>query len=370
MSRLEDAYALVAMSSLSRQEAAIAAHVEATLRSASFLDVERVGDNVVARTTGSHATRVLVAGHLDTVPGDAGDAVIVGDELRGVGACDMKGSLAVMLELARDATPRSKEVTWVFYAREEISRKESGLSELAELRPDLLRADVAILGEPTGGVVEAGCQGTLRVSVELVGKRAHTARPFTGLNAIHRLGVVIDRVANYSPRTVTIDGVSYTEQLQAVAVEGGVAANVVPDRATLTINYRVAPDRTKDEAVAWLRTFLGEFDDLRDPLKDTYDRLGIPEGERTSYQDTFSVLDWAASAPPALNDGRLRSLVELTGQPPQGKAGWTDVATFHELGVPATNFGAGDPLLAHRSDEFVTGEELDAYAETLGKWLA
>ncbi len=336
------------MSSVSRHEAAIAAHVEATLRSAPFLEVERVGDNVVARTSGSRATRVLVAGHLDTVPGDAADAVVEGDVLRGVGACDMKGSLAVMLELALDATPRSKEVTWVFYAREEISRQESGLTELAELRPDLLHADVAILGEPTGGVVEAGCQGALRVSVELAGARAHTARPFTGRNAIHRLASVIDRVAAYVPRTVTIDGVQYTEQLQAVAVEGGVAPNVVPDRASVTINHRVAPDRSKDDAVAWLREFIGALED----------------------GDVFNVKDWAPSAPPALGDARLRGLVELTGRPAEGKVGWTDVATFYELGVPATNFGAGDPLLAHRSDELVTGAELDAYAETLGAWLA
>ncbi len=348
MSRLDDALALVSMSSVSRHEAAIAAHVEATLRSAPFLEVERVGDNVVARTSGSRATRVLVAGHLDTVPGDAADAVVEGDVLRGVGACDMKGSLAVMLELALDATPRSKEVTWVFYAREEISRQESGLTELAELRPDLLHADVAILGEPTGGVVEAGCQGALRVSVELAGARAHTARPFTGRNAIHRLASVIDRVAAYVPRTVTIDGVQYTEQLQAVAVEGGVAPNVVPDRASVTINHRVAPDRSKDDAVAWLREFIGALED----------------------GDVFNVKDWAPSAPPALGDARLRGLVELTGRPAEGKVGWTDVATFYELGVPATNFGAGDPLLAHRSDELVTGAELDAYAETLGAWLA
>jgi succinyl-diaminopimelate desuccinylase len=354
VSRLDDAYALVSMSSLSREESALAAHVEAALRTATSLEVERIGDNVVARTTGHRATRALVAGHLDTVPGDASQAMIVGDELRGVGACDMKGSLAVMLELALDETPRSKEVTWVFYAREEISRKESGLSELVELRPDLLRADVAVLGEPTGGIVEAGCQGTLRVKVDLVGERAHTARPFTGRNAIHRLGTVIERVASFSPRVVRLDGVDYTEQLQAVFVEGGVAPNVVPDHASLTLNYRVAPDRSKDEAVAWLREFLGAFDST----------------SATTEGDTFSALDWAPSSPPALGDSRLQALVELTGKPAQGKVGWTDVATFFELGVPATNFGAGDPLLAHRSDELVTGAQLDAYAETLGAWLA
>ena len=349
MSRLEDAYALVAMSSLSRQEAAIAAHVEATLRSASFLDVERVGDNVVARTTGSHATRVLVAGHLDTVPGDAGDAVIVGDELRGVGACDMKGSIAVMLELAAEKVARSVEVTWLFYAREEIARSESGLLEIAELRPELLRADVAILAEPTGGAVEAGCQGTLRLGVELVGKRAHTARPFTGVNAIHRLASLVSHVASYEPRTVQLDDVTYVEQLQTVSIEGGVAPNVVPDVAHCVLNYRVAPDRSENEALAWIVKYLGAL---------------VETG------DSVQVLDWAPSAAPELSNDRLAHLVSLTNAQPRGKLGWTDVATFAQLGIPAANFGAGDPLLAHRSDELVTRDELDQFANVLRAWLA
>ncbi len=349
MSRLDDAFALVSVSSVSCDEAALAAYVETQLRTASFLDVERVGDNVVARTTGHHVTRVVVAGHLDTVPGDAGSAVIVGDELRGVGACDMKGSLAVMLALAVDPTPRSVEVTWVFYAREEISRSQSGLLEIAELRPELLNGDVAILCEPTNGVVEAGCQGTLKVGVTLKGRRAHTARPYTGLNAIHRLGGLIDRISDYRPRTVSLDGVEYVEQLQAVAVEGGVASNVVPDAAVITLNHRVAPDRTKEEAVAWLREYFGDI---------------IEEG------DTFDVLDWAPNAPPSLSNDRLADLVRRTGRAPIGKMGWTDVATFQELDIPATNFGAGDPLLAHRSDEFITLGQLEAFEEVFRSWLA
>jgi succinyl-diaminopimelate desuccinylase len=261
----------------------------------------------------------------------------------------MKGSLAVMLALAVDPAPRSVEVTWIFYAREEITRSESGLCEIAVLRPDLLQGDVAVLAEPTGGTVQAGCQGTLKVSVELAGKRAHTARPFTGRNAIHRMAAVITRVSNYEPRTVEIEGVRFTEQLQAVGVEGGVAANVVPDVATLTINHRVAPDRSKDEAVSWLREFLGEL---------------VEEG------DTFSVLDWAPGARPSLDNERLDALVRLTGQGADAKVGWTDVATFQELDIPATNFGAGDPLLAHRSDEFVTLEELSRFESVLSDWLA
>lgn len=349
MSRLDDAYALVSVSSVSRDEATLATNVEAQLRSAPFLEVERVGDNVIARTTGHHATRVVVAGHLDTVPGDAAASTIVGDELRGVGACDMKGSLAVMLALAVDPTPRSVEVTWVFYAREEISRSQSGLLEVAELRPELLDGDVAILCEPTNGVVEAGCQGTLKVGVTLMGRRAHTARPYTGLNAIHRLGGLIDRISAYRPRTVSLEGVVYVEQLQAVAVEGGVASNVVPDAAVITLNHRVAPDRTKEQAVTWLREYLGDI---------------IEEG------DTFDVLDWAPNAPPSLANERLADLVRRTGRAPVGKVGWTDVATFQELDIPATNFGAGDPLLAHRSDEYVSLGQLEEFEDVFRSWLA
>jgi succinyl-diaminopimelate desuccinylase len=348
VSRLDDALELVAIDSVSRGEAAIAHHVAVVLARNPDLDVERIGDNVVARTTGHHATRLLVAGHLDTVPGDASAATIVGDELRGVGACDMKGSLAVMLELASRPTPRSVEVTWVFYAREEISRRDSGLLEIAELRPELLDADVAILAEPTDGRVEAGCQGTLRVSVEMTGARAHTARPFTGRNAIHRLGDVITRVASYVPRAAVIDGIEYVEQLQVVDIDGGVAPNVVPDRAVCTLNHRVAPDRTRDEAFNWLVGFLsGTTDD----------------------GDTIRVEDWAPSAPPSMVNQRISSLVELTGEVAKGKLGWTDVATFTELNIPATNFGAGDPLLAHRSDEFVTLAQLDRFAAVLSDWL-
>ena len=260
----------------------------------------------------------------------------------------MKGSLAVMLELARAEAPRSVEVTWVFYAREEIARAQSGLLEIGELRPDLLQANAAVLAEPTGGAVEAGCQGSLRVVVELRGLRAHTARPFTGVNALHRLGEVLSRVASYAPRTVEIDGVSYTEQLQAVGVEGGIAANVVPDFARCILNHRVAPDRSRDEAMAWLIDFLADV---------------LDDG------DSVDAADWAPSCTPALSNERLDALVALTGRPARAKVGWTDVATFRELGIAATNFGAGDPLRAHRSDEFITAEELDQFAEVLGEWL-
>lgn len=348
MSRLDDALLLVAVDSVSRNESALASIIAKKLQANTLLVVERIGDNVVARTSGHHATRLLVAGHIDTVPGDVEAAAIVGDELRGLGACDMKGSLSIMLELALDPTPRSVEVTWVFYAREEITRSESGLLEIAELRPELLDCDAAILAEPTGGVVEAGCQGTLRVLVRLAGIRAHTARPFVGRNAIHRMGVLINRVADYEPRRATVDSIEYVEQLQVVEVAGGVAANVVPDAASCTLNHRVAPDRTKDEAVKWLVEFLGDCIEVGDAV---------------------DVVDWAPPAPPALTNERLASLVTKTGASARAKVGWTDVATFSALGIPATNFGAGDPLLAHCSDEFVTLDQLNTFAHVLREWL-
>jgi succinyl-diaminopimelate desuccinylase len=336
------------MDSVSHNEAALATLVEQRLRANPLLAVERIGDNVVARTTGHHATRLMVAGHLDTVPGDAKSAVIVEDELRGVGACDMKGSLAVMLELAREPLTRSVEVTWVFYAREEVARSESGLLEIAELRPELLEADVAVLAEPTDGAVEAGCQGTLRVGIELRGARAHTARPYTGVNAIHRLASLVSHVARYEPRSVEIDRVNYVEQLQTVRIEGGVVANVVPDVARCDLNHRVAPDRTQNEALAWIIKYLRDF------IEPT---------------DTVEVIDWAPPAAPELSNPRLAQLVSLTNVPPRGKLGWTDVATFAQLGVPAANFGAGNPLFAHRSDELVTRDELDEFANVLRAWL-
>ena len=348
MTLIERAFELVSVNSVSGNESQLAALVFDQLRSADHLDVERIGDNVVARSTGQRRRRVIIAGHLDTVPGDPTVAELSAGVLRGLGACDMKGSLAVMVQCAVDPSPHAFEVTWIFYAREEIARSQSGLLELNELRPDLLVGEMALLAEPTGGVVEAGCQGTLRIEVTLRGQRAHTARPFMGRNAIHRLGEVISRVANYEPREVFVDDVMYTEQIQIVMVNGGVAANVVPDEASCTINHRIAPDRTVDEAAASVRALLA------DVLEES---------------DQFVVIDSSPPAPPSLAHELIQVLIGATGEPARAKLGWTDVATFYEMGVPAANFGAGDPLLAHRSDEFVTADQLDQFDRALRQFL-
>ena len=342
---------LVGTASVSRHEGPLADLVERQLTGTPWLAVERVGDNVVARTSLGRPYRLAVAGHLDTVP-PAGNATlrIEGGTLWGLGAADMKGGLAVMLDLATAIPEPATDVTWCFYAREEVARAESGLAQLWQERPDLLSADAAVLGEPTDTVVEAGCQGTMRIAVHLTGTRAHSARPFTGRNAIHRLAPVLRRVAGWGGRRVVLDGCEYVEQLQAVAVEGGVATNVVPDHATVTLNYRYAPDRDDRSARAFLSAFL--------------EGVLAPD-----LGDRWEVVEAADGAPPALDHPLLAALVAETGQAPRAKVGWTDVASFWAHGVPATNFGPGDPLLAHHPDERVDRRSLERARDILAALL-
>ena len=322
---------LVAIASPSWQEAALVALLEAELVALPWLEVTRVGDNLVARTTLGRSQRLILAGHTDTVPADGNEeARIEGDRLYGVGSTDMKGGLAVMLELARSVPEPAVDVTYVFYAREEVAAVESGLLELFAERPDLLVGDAALIGEPTSGAVEAGCQGTLRLHVVLHGARAHTARPWMGRNAIHRLGAVLATLDAYEGRRPVLDGCEYREALQAVHVTGGVAGNVVPDRAELTINHRFAPDRSPAEAEAHVREVLAPH---------------LDEG------DDVTLGDVAGGAPPGLGHPLLGALVERNGLEVRAKLGWTDVARFAEHGIPAANFGPGDATLAHTADE-------------------
>ncbi len=325
--------ALVDISSVSHDEQRITDALEAELRRLTHLRVDRVGDNLVARTGLDRRRRLVLGGHTDTVPADGNDrARIVGDRLYGVGATDMKGGIASMLELARTVTAPAVDVTYVFYAREEVAVVHSGLREIDAVRPDLLEGDVALLGEPTLGAIEAGCQGTMRLEVTLRGARAHTARPWMGRNAIHRLGSLLRLVESSSPREPVVEGCAYREALQAVHVEGGVAGNVVPDRAMVRLHHRFAPDRTLDVAEAELRALL---------------RPGLDDG------DTIEVVDRSPAARPGLDDPLLSALVRRAGLEVRAKLGWTDVAFFAERGIPASNFGPGDAALAHTADEYL-----------------
>lgn len=338
---------LIAVSSVSHHEKELCDQVAARLESIGHLAVTRVGDNIVARTENGRCTRLFIGGHLDTVPAaDNETPRRERDRVAGLGAADMKGGLAVMLALAGRLVDTPIDLTWCFYAREEVGRATNGLGELWEKAPELLRADAAILCEPTDAYVEAGCQGTARVRYEIGGVRAHSARPFMGRNAIHRLAPFLEILHRWTPRAVDLDGCIYTEQLQAVLIDGGIATNVVPDRVNLTLNYRYAPDRDGVSALGYLDELFGRFIE-------------------SDAGDVVDVVDIADGAPPSLEHPLLSALVRASGAPARAKVGWTDVATMWANGVPAANFGPGDPLLAHSADEWVSREGLERTYRTL-----
>ena len=339
--------ALVDIPSESRHEQRIADEIEAALKSqAPHYEVIRNGDAVLARTNLGRPSRVLLAGHTDTVPAaDNLPSRREGDWLYGCGTSDMKAGVAVFLHLAATVTAPSHDLTLVCYDCEEIEAAANGLGRIQAELPDWLAADVAILGEPTGGYIEAGCQGTLRVVVRAAGTRAHSARSWLGDNAIHKLGAVLDRLAGYSARSVDIDGCVYREGLSAVRINGGVAGNVIPDAATVTVNFRFAPDRTPAAAL--------------DHVHQVFAGLDV-DIEQT---------DAAAGALPGLAQPAAKALVGAAGGRVRAKYGWTDVSRFAGYGIPAVNYGPGDPNLAHTRDERVAVDKITAAADLLRGYL-
>ena len=337
--------ALVDIASISGDEARLADLVEGALLGLPHLDVGRDGNNVVARTSLGRRSRVLLAGHLDTVPiADNLPSRREGDRLFGVGTSDMKSGDAVLLHLAATLRDPAYDLTFVLYDNEEVEASRNGLKRLAEARPELLAADLAILLEPTDGKVEAGCQGTLRVQVTVPGTRAHSARSWLGENAIHAAAPLLATLVRYDPRSVDIDGCTYREGLNAVKVEGGVAGNVIPDECSVTINFRFAPDRSESEALDHVREVLAGYD--------------------------VELTDSSPGALPGLTAPAAAHFVAAVGGTPQAKFGWTDVARFAALGIPAVNFGPGDPNLAHKRDESVEVALITAATETLRAYLS
>jgi len=325
---------LVGIPSTSFEEEEIVDFIEARLETISWLETFRFGNNLIARTKMGKSHRLLLGGHTDTVPPNGNsEPRIEGETLWGLGSADMKGGLAVMLSLAESISKPAFDMTYVFYAREEVAAEHSGLKEIEKSNPKLLSADLALLGEPTSGRVEAGCQGTMRFVLQLTGKRAHTARPWMGMNAIHRLEEVLEILNTYEERKPVIEGCEYREALQAVHIEGGVAGNVVPDTVSLTINHRVAPDRTLDDAEGFIRQ-------LFSPV--------------LTQEDDLTLVDSAPPAKPGLSNPMLASMIGKHDLQVQAKLGWTDVAFFDRRGVPAANFGPGDATLAHTPEERVT----------------
>jgi succinyl-diaminopimelate desuccinylase len=344
---------LCAIPSVSGSEDVIATTVERWLRAnAPRLAVERVDANVVARSNGSGGRRIVLGGHLDTVPPNGNETPKRdGDVLHGLGTADMKGGLAVLLHLASiigvesGVDPRH-DVTLVFYEGEEVADEHNGLRKLFAQRAELVEGDLAILLEPTGGWVEAGCQGTIHVKGVFHGERAHSARPWMGVNAIHRATRLLDRVAAFEPQTVLVDGLEYREALQVVRVAGGIANNVVPDRCEVVVNRRYAPSRSLDDAVDEVRALFEE-----------------------SEADEIDILNASMAAPPNLLSPLIAEFVGVYDLGVRPKLGWTDVARFAAHGVPALNFGPGDPQLAHTADERVDGADLDGCARVLSSFL-
>ena len=343
---------LVDTESVSGHEAALADAVEATLRACAHLEVWREANTVVARTpVPASSSRVVVAGHLDTVPVAGNlpsrlEQTPDGPVLYGRGAADMKGGVAVMLRLATRLAAPSREVVWVFYEHEEDSAELNGLARLAASRPDLLRADLAVLMEPTSARIEGGCQGTLRFEVVTHGVAAHSARSWMGHNAIHDLAGVLDRLLGARDRfsrPVEVDGLTFRPGLNATVVHGGSAGNVIPDRCALQVNYRFAPATSPDEALASMRELFGGYE--------------------------VDVLDLSPGARPGLDRTAAQDFVAAVGAPVRPKDGWTDVARFAALGVPALNYGPGDPAKAHAVDEFAPLGDLAACEAALSSWL-
>jgi succinyl-diaminopimelate desuccinylase len=307
----------------------------------------RDGNTVVARTTLGRAERVVLAGHLDTVPLSTEPNLptrLADGSLWGRGTVDMKGGVAVMLKVAAQVTQPERDLTFLFYDCEEIDAEFNGLARLGAERPELLAADFAVLLEPTDGAIEGGCKGTLRAQIVTRGVAAHSARPWNGHNAIHDAGPVLARLAAYEAAVVTVDGLDYHEALQAVAVEGGIAGNVIPDRCVVTVNYRFAPDKSADEAFAHVQDVFEGFECV----------LG----------------DAADGARPGLHLPAAQEFVAALGVPVGPKEGWTDVARFSALGVPAVNYGPGDPNLAHADDEHCPVGQYAAAEQAMLRWLA
>lgn len=347
-SSLDLTRAICDIPSVSGDEKRLADEIEAAVSPLAHLEVIRHGNTIVARTDLGRSHRVAIAGHIDTVPINDNlptrDIEIDGlPFLWGRGTVDMKAGTAVQLKLAAELTDPVVDITWMWYDNEEVEGSKNGLGLLASVRPDLFRADFAILGEPSDGEVEGGCNGTLRAIVRTAGVRAHSARAWIGENAIHHAAPILTRLAEYRAKEVMVEGLLYRESLSAVRIAGGVAGNVIPDACEVEVNYRFAPSKSAADAEAHLRAVLAGFD--------------------------IEITDAAEGARPGLDAPIAQQFVAAVGAEPRPKYGWTDVARFSALGIPAVNYGPGDPHLAHHDEERVPVAQIDAVEQGLRAWL-
>ena len=341
--------ALCDIDSVSDNEGPLADAIEAAVRAVPHLEVTRVGDTVVARTRLGRDRRVVIAGHIDTVPVNGNlptrDVEVDGEpHVWGRGTVDMKAGVAVQLKLAAELAEAIVDLTGIWYVLEVVGEESNGLRRLAAAHPELMRGDFAILGEPSNGHIEGGCNGTLRVEVRTRGVRAHSARAWVGHNAIHDAAEVLQVLQSYRPRQIEVEGLLYREGLNAVQISGGVATNVIPDECVVQVNYRFAPSRSLEEATEHVVELFEGFD--------------------------VRVIDAAPGARPGLDAPLAKEFIDAVGVTPQPKYGWTDVARFWSLGIPAVNFGPGDPSKAHADDELVPVAQIVATEESLRTWLS
>jgi len=335
---------LVDIESVSGSEKPLADAIEAAIGRLPHLAVHREGDALVARTDLGRPRRVVLAGHIDTVPVAANlPSHVERAAIYGCGASDMKSGVAVQLRLAALVPAPKHDVTYVFYDGEEVETERNGLLRISRRRPDLLSGDLAVLMEPTAGVVEGGCQGTLHAEIRASGERAHSGRSWLGVNAIHEAGRILDVLRAHQPREPDVDGLTYHEGLNAVYISGGVAGNVIPDECVVTINYRFAPDRSAEQAADHVRELFAGWQ--------------------------VTVTDAAGGARPGLAEPAAASFVAAIGGVPRAKFGWTDVARFAALGIPAVNYGPGDPRFAHRADEHVEMAAVTDCETRMRAWL-
>lgn len=348
---------LVNVPSISGDEATLADAIQVELANCDWLEVNRIANTVIAKTNFGLPMRVVLAGHLDTVPGannttamriSAGGELPTGEVVAeevifGLGSCDMKAGVAVVLKTAVTLRDPNVDVTYIFYECEEVEGTRNGLTLVSNTAPELLAADVAVLLEPSNAVIEAGCQGTLRAEITTKGIRAHSARSWHGKNAIHALAPALEILANFSPDRVLIDGLEYREGLNAVGICGGVAGNVIPDSASLTVNYRYAPSVSAEQAQARITSIFAGFD--------------------------VEIVDNVPGALPGLREPALANLLAQVGEDVLPKFGWTDVSRFSRLGIPAVNLGPGNPNLAHSASEHVPVSQIHRTADLITQWL-
>lgn len=339
---------LVNTPSVTGNEAAIADWLGQRLARRGTGEVLRSGRSLVWRAPPTGRPMLVLAGHTDTVPAKGNERARREDgRLYGVGSTDMKGGDAVMLRLLETVDPAALrfDLVAVFYDGEEGSLETNGLKRLLQEMPWLRQARLAILLEPTDLRVELGCSGAMNVEVKVAGKSAHSARPWTGVNAIERAAPWLTEITRFPVTPHTIHGVEYRETLQVTLLSAGKTKNVVPDELVANLNYRFPPDRTVEQAEARVRALVpAEFG--------------------------FRVADVAPPGEVCGDRVEVREFIDRFGLGVAGKQGWTDVAQFTQAGIPAFNFGPGVPELCHVVDEFCPIDNLERAYRTLAEFVS